>query len=292
MPAQRIAQQPVARQSVEAFEALAHVRDPAANRSASPAPSRTCSDPLQHPSNCAKVWASKPAPDFKSDGRSARPPPDRCPLSEAADARQPGAGTAGWSEGVRRAPSAGEPGGQRSGGGLPSGRRIEIGRGLTPTPWRSCWRVGADLSMFGWGPATRIYLAAGSTDMRKGFEGLYGLARDRLPVRSAERACVPVRQRARNRLKLLFWDGSGLWVCAKRLEKGRFRWPESASGQAKVVLSHEEFGAAVRGHRPGPDQAPAMVSNTKSRRNGHSHSYTHKLLVSNCTPCYIMTYSP
>ena len=34
--------------------------------------------------------------------------------------------------------------------------------------------------MFGWGPATRIYLAAGATDMRKGFEGLYGLARDRL----------------------------------------------------------------------------------------------------------------
>ena len=32
--------------------------------------------------------------------------------------------------------------------------------------------------MFGWGPATRIYLAAGATDMRKGFEGLYGLARD------------------------------------------------------------------------------------------------------------------
>ena len=34
--------------------------------------------------------------------------------------------------------------------------------------------------MFGWGSATRIYLAAGATDMRKGFEGLYGLARDRL----------------------------------------------------------------------------------------------------------------
>ena len=34
--------------------------------------------------------------------------------------------------------------------------------------------------MLGWGPATRIYLAAGATDMRKGFEGLYGLARDRL----------------------------------------------------------------------------------------------------------------
>ena len=51
----------------------------------------------------------------------------------------------------------------------------------------------------------------------------------------------------RNRLKLLFWDGSGLWVCAKRLEKGRFGWPEVANGQAKVVLSHEELALLLGG---------------------------------------------
>jgi transposase len=51
----------------------------------------------------------------------------------------------------------------------------------------------------------------------------------------------------RNRLKLLFWDGSGLWVCAKRLEKGRFCWPEAASGQTKVVLSHEELALLLGG---------------------------------------------
>jgi transposase len=51
----------------------------------------------------------------------------------------------------------------------------------------------------------------------------------------------------RNRLKLLFWDGSGLWVCAKRLEKGRFRWPAAGSGEAKVVVSHEELALLVGG---------------------------------------------
>jgi transposase len=45
----------------------------------------------------------------------------------------------------------------------------------------------------------------------------------------------------RNRLKLIFWDGSGLWVCAKRLEKGRFRWPEAAAQESKLVLSHEQL---------------------------------------------------
>jgi transposase len=51
----------------------------------------------------------------------------------------------------------------------------------------------------------------------------------------------------RNRLKVLFWDGSGLWVCAKRLEKGRFGWPQAVGGQAKVALSHEELALLLGG---------------------------------------------
>jgi len=101
--------------------------------------------------------------------------------------------------------------------------------------------------MFGVGPATRIYLAAGSTDMRKGFEGLYGLVRDQLQLEPLSGHIFIFSNAQRNRLKLLFWDGSGLWVCAKRLEKGRFRWPATESGQSKVVLSHEELALLVGG---------------------------------------------
>jgi transposase len=43
------------------------------------------------------------------------------------------------------------------------------------------------------------------------------------------------------------WDGSGLWVCAKRLEKGRFHWPEVVDGQPRIVLSHEELALLVGG---------------------------------------------
>jgi len=95
--------------------------------------------------------------------------------------------------------------------------------------------------MFGIGPATRIYLATGSTDMRKGFEGLYGLVRDRLSCDPLSGHVFVFSNAQRNRLKLLFWDGSGLWVCAKRLEKGRLRWPEADAEGNKVTLSHEEL---------------------------------------------------
>ena len=101
--------------------------------------------------------------------------------------------------------------------------------------------------MFGWGPATRIYLAAGSTDMRKGFEGLYGLVRDRLSAEPLSGHVFVFTNARRNRLKLLFWDGSGLGVCAKRLEKGRFRWPEAAGKETGVLLSHEELALLVGG---------------------------------------------
>ena len=101
--------------------------------------------------------------------------------------------------------------------------------------------------MFGFGPATRIYLAVGATDMRKGFEGLFGLVRDRLQCDPLSGHVFLFCNGRRNRLKLLVFDGSGLWICSKRLEKGRFRWPEPREGQAKIVLSHEELSMLLGG---------------------------------------------
>ena len=101
--------------------------------------------------------------------------------------------------------------------------------------------------MFGVGPATRIYLAAGATDMRKGFEGLYGLVRDRLSCEPLSGHLYLFCNAQHNRLKILFWDGTGLWVCAKRLPKGCFTWPQSGDAQGKVMLSHEELSLLLGG---------------------------------------------
>ena len=83
--------------------------------------------------------------------------------------------------------------------------------------------------------------------MRKGFEGLYALVRDRLELEPLSGHVFLFSNAQRNRLKLIFWDGSGLWVCAKRLERGRFRWPAPEQGQVKVVLSHEELALLLGG---------------------------------------------
>jgi transposase len=101
--------------------------------------------------------------------------------------------------------------------------------------------------MFGWGPATRIYLCAGATDMRKGFEGLYALVRDRLELEPLSGHVFLFSNAQRNRLKLIFWDGSGLWVCAKRLERGCYRWPSAEAGETRIVLSHEEMALLLGG---------------------------------------------
>jgi transposase len=100
--------------------------------------------------------------------------------------------------------------------------------------------------VFGLTPATKIYVAVDAVDMRKGFEGLYGLVRDQLGHDPLSGHLFLFSNRTRTRVKALVWDGSGLWVCAKRLEKGRFRWP-AANGARTVTMRAEELAMLVNG---------------------------------------------
>lgn len=103
--------------------------------------------------------------------------------------------------------------------------------------------------MFGLGLATKIYIAVEAIDMRKGFEGLHGLVRDHLKQDPLSGHLFLFTNRTRTRLKALVWDGSGLWVCAKRLEKGRFHWPASCEGAEgrSVTMRAEELAMLVNG---------------------------------------------
>lgn len=102
----------------------------------------------------------------------------------------------------------------------------------------------------GLGPATKIYIGVEAVDMRKGFDGLYGLVRDRLGQDPLSGHLFLFTNRSRTRLKVLVWDGSGLWVCTKRLEQGRFRWPAAEADReasSSVTMRPEELSMLVNG---------------------------------------------
>jgi transposase len=78
--------------------------------------------------------------------------------------------------------------------------------------------------------ATRIFVVTGATDMRKGFDGLYGIVANRLGMDPTSGHLFVFCNATRTRIKVLTWDGSGLWLCNKRLEPNPHR-PRSFGGK-------------------------------------------------------------
>jgi transposase len=95
-------------------------------------------------------------------------------------------------------------------------------------------------------PATRVFLAAGATDMRKSFDTLSAIVRGSLGGDPTSGHLYVFCNKRRDRIKVLYFDGSGLWACAKRLEKGTFSWPAGMQA-ATVELTREEFVALIGG---------------------------------------------
>ncbi len=89
--------------------------------------------------------------------------------------------------------------------------------------------------MIGLPSGTRIWLAAGLTDMRRGFDGLAALAQSAQDQEPFSGHVFVFRGRRGDIIKLLWWDGQGLCLFAKRLEKGRFIWPQAESGSVSLT---------------------------------------------------------
>jgi transposase len=108
---------------------------------------------------------------------------------------------------------------------------------------------------------TRVYLAVGATDLRKSFDTLAGVVRNSLRLDPLSGHLFAFTNSRRNRLKILFWDRNGWWLCSKRLESGTLSWPTSES--ASVELSSEELMLLLSGidlsrtqRRPWLDRRP------------------------------------
>jgi transposase len=86
---------------------------------------------------------------------------------------------------------------------------------------------------------TRIFVATQPVDLRASFNKLFRLTQTVLHQDPLSGHWFVFTNAGRNRVKVLFWDGSGLWVCAKRLEKGRFSWPRQAQSDTARLRSEQ-----------------------------------------------------
>ena len=108
---------------------------------------------------------------------------------------------------------------------------------------------------------TRIWLAAGVTDMRKGMDGLAALAQTALNENPFCGHLFVFRGRRGDLVKILWFDGDGLCLFAKRLEKGRFVWPQAPSGT--VALSAAQLSMLLEGidwRRPARTKRPELAA--------------------------------
>lgn len=95
--------------------------------------------------------------------------------------------------------------------------------------------------------ATRVFVAPGATDMRKSFNGLFALVRHQLDADPLSGHLFVFCNRSRNRVKILARDGTGLWIFAKRLERGRFHWPWDDASRPSPGITHEELALLLGG---------------------------------------------
>jgi len=108
------------------------------------------------------------------------------------------------------------------------------------------------------GPATRIFLAAGATDLRKSFEGLSDLVTHHFQADPLSGHLYVFTNRKHNRIKMLYADGTGVWVCAKRLcGQGTFAQDQRGGGLAD---SGGGVDALTERPRSGKDQHARLVA--------------------------------
>jgi transposase len=93
----------------------------------------------------------------------------------------------------------------------------------------------------------RVCLAAQPADLHRSFEGLALLVRGALNEDERSSQIFVFTNRRRDRIRLLYWDGTGLWLMTKKLEAGNFSWPKVPEGAAKIALRAEALEMLLSG---------------------------------------------
>ena len=83
--------------------------------------------------------------------------------------------------------------------------------------------------------AANVYLACGSTDLRKSIDGLAAIVSQVFEADLFSNSLFVFCNRGRDKLKILTWDHNGFWLYYRRLERGRFRWPDQPAEQSLAI---------------------------------------------------------
>lgn len=113
--------------------------------------------------------------------------------------------------------------------------------------------------MIGLPAGTQVWLVCGTTDMRKGFDGLAALVQVEVTKDPFSGQLFVFRGRRSDRVKVLWWDGDGMCLYAKRLERGRFVWPRTEDGT--VHLTSAQLSMLLEGidwRRPIRTESPQL----------------------------------
>ena len=121
------------------------------------------------------------------------------------------------------------------------GVTVRVGRGADAKTLMAVLRA----RMIGPPGAVRVMVATKPVDFRKGAEGLAALVRETMTADPFSGAVYVFRAKRADRIKLIFWDGTGLCLFAKRLEDGIFRWPKIEDGVMR--LSAAQLSALLEG---------------------------------------------
>ena len=119
--------------------------------------------------------------------------------------------------------------------------------------------------MIGDATSLKVYLAPGATDMRKSIDGLSLIVSELLELDPFSESLFVFCNRGRNKLKILHWQTNGFWLYYRRLEKGRFKWPDTSSPDEVLSITRRELNWLLDGlplqqktaHRPMMYQAVA-----------------------------------
>ncbi len=102
--------------------------------------------------------------------------------------------------------------------------------------------------MLSFSGSLKVFVAIEVCDLRRGHNGLLALVGEKLKEDFRSGALFVFTNRSRRLLKILYWDGTGLWLLTKRLERGTYSWPRSADpGAVKLKLTPEAFAMLTDG---------------------------------------------